>query len=506
MPDVEPVVIRVEAKGAPEAAQGVKHAGDSLGELSERVGQMAQGFAQGNVSVLSFLRNLRSMRGLVMEAAEALGVLKAAEEASVYQRLELGFQGLAGNAAVGTEIVEQVERIARTTGYATAQLGEYARALMAVGVTSRDIAPDMKALTDFASRFGLQPEQMGLIATGLIQQVTMPTLSSRTGRAFAEAGLNIQQIVGAGLGHPLPSQQAAVGALSAMMPMDRLAVIFRGMERVAPNAGQAMLWGRLDLAMAAVGEQLRQILLPTGLRLVEILAPIGTGLAEVLDVFRRINDAGKGFPGLALVLGIVGPAILRIGQAAWQAITAIGTLTTAIQGLAGASATAASTTSGSALVPYAAGAAGVAGAAAVSDAGIGAFLLRFIKSPFGVALALNLLGMVASATGHPDLGTVLSDVSSGAAIGGALASVIPGIGTAVGAGIGGGIGLGAGLWGTLRGSSASDKLGEIADNTRQTAQVLQDIHVSVIGGGPRGRHAALDIEMLRARQFALGGG
>lgn len=453
--------------------------------------------------------------GALVAGASGIGV------AARFQKLEGGFANILGSVQQARDLMKEMRALGASTEFNTEELIGYSRVLLATGSTAKGVVRELRAVADAAAFAGLSTADAVALALNLsqIRQAPRPELEDL--KQFGTRGLSLDKIVGAAQGKTLASGEGIKILKGGMSGQQAFDTIITGMEK-AFGGSAARNAGTLLGIVQNLNEAFSTAMLPTGKLLVPLLTTVAGGIKSVGESLGRINEVTGGGAGLVIMLtALWRTKNLLIGSIV-TAVTATRALTTALQQYAG---TAAATRAIPPAVfapgvqaglstPQGAsnrigGAFGIRGA--ISAAGgvlpllkqFGGKALGFLgKSGIGGIIASLGLGFLGDKVGGKT-GGALGGIGTGIGIGSLIGSIVPGIGTAVGAAVGGLIGGIAGYFNSADKPKASDP---VAENTKQMAATLKDIHGELIGGGKRGRRVVgeLEIEAIFGRAMATG--
>ena len=209
-----------------------------------------------------------------MAASAAIGAIDAAvvelgksviETSAYFEQLEVSFKTLLGSGNAATEFLNQLEQFAAKTPFEVPGLADMSRQLLSVGVASKDVIPDLKAIGDAASAMGKGQEGANQITHALTIMEARGKLSEREIMMMAYNGINGLQLLSDETGKTSAEladmiQKGLInGKVAAQLFMDAFEQKWGdGMAQQAQTVNGLMttLRDNLRLAALALGQQL----------------------------------------------------------------------------------------------------------------------------------------------------------------------------------------------------------------------------------------------------------
>lgn len=443
-------------EAASRAGRGVRGAVDDIRALE--LGLITVSF-QARVLVQSFMNITRSL-------IEFSGI----NVASQFQMLHVGFKNILDDSGLAVKMLDELKQLGARTPFKTDELIRFSRMMLAAGFSASDLTEKVQILADATAALGLETEAVGRLAYVMGQIRSRPMgLAGDERRQLQNLFINLGRVVGAATGQSMNSQQA-ISYLSSKTGEEVAEILLRGLNVLfggsALSIGTTTMFGIVQNLM----ETFRYIMLPTGKLLLPILQALGSSLLKLAEFAERINRWTFGFAGLALIVyGFYRAWGLVIG-AIRLATSAIVHLYHAVMRLTGAAS----------YVPPAPGAIIAAGRSRMR----GMFTSPMLPFTIGTA------GVVAGSVVGGNIGNIVSNASMLAMLGFMLGGV-PGtlLGLLAGVGIG--------IYDAISSSNRTQQ--RIEENTRRTANALEEVRISSGGGGgPRTRRIVSDLEIQRS--------
>jgi hypothetical protein len=474
------------------AAAGVKKQSDPATQSTRDFSAAIGTIRLPAVQAMGVVNTLASSIGMLGAAAASFAGVRLAAQ---YERVEIGFKSILGSAQAAHKIMRELRQMGAETPYRTEALIGYARGLAAVTHDGDKAVQMLRTLAAVGSAQGWGEGDIGEVAKTLAALgSTYNAPGMQTIMSLASRGIDIARVAKAaglrdfGTGPYATAQAAqAFGALQGPRAME---LLIKGMEKVYP-ATMSFLG-----VVQNLGESLAQIMLPTGQALIPILGALAKAITWAAQRLRVLNEYLGGAGGLTVILmGIArfGPTLIASLHGAYVGLMR---LNTQLQMLAATSAAAAKTT----------GAATMAQAGnAMTWSGLGVGAWNSLKGALGGGLrgiAMGaarailpigiMLGGGAMVNDNPGKGWSALNILGRAIEAGALGVMLGGgpWGAAIGALIGGGYGI----WENFQPKPESEAAKQTAENTKRTADALEQLRMQVIGGGIRTRRGASDIE------------
>jgi hypothetical protein len=489
--------VAIQDEGTTKALDDVAQAAGRVKKTADPATQSTKDFS---ASITSIKLPAVQAVGVVNTLASSIGMLGAAAAsfagvrlAAQYERIEIGFKSILGSAQAAHKIMRELRQMGAETPYRTEALIGYARGLAAVTHDGDKAVATLRTLAAVGSAQGWGEADVGDVARTLAALgSSFRPAGQDTIMSLAAKGIDIARVAkAAGLGDFGTDQLAsarAAQAIGAYQGPRAMELLIKGMEKIYP-ATMSFTGVLQNLA-----ESLAQIMLPTGQMLIPVLGAIARAVTWAAQRLRDLNEYLGGTAGFVFIVsGLVrfGPALIASLQGAFVGIMR---LTTALQALAASSNAAAATTGTAAATTgtVAAGSTlGWGGMNALKGAlggGLRGMLMGLLRAilPIGMALGGAALASDKPGAGYSAL-NILARGIEGAGLG--LLSKNP-IATALGALAG----IGYGIWENYQPKPESDAAQQTAENTKRSADALEQLRMQVIGGGVRTRRGASDIE------------
>lgn len=242
----------------------------------------------------------------------ASALFKPSQLASEMEQAMIAFETMLGSARQARKLVDEVIKLAATTPFEQAELIDYTKRLLAMGIETKKLIPTMKSLGDIAA--GVGKEKLPQIVLAFGQVATKTKLAGGELKQFAEAGVPLIAAL---------ATQLNVGEKEIFKLVESGKIGFKDVEKAIENlttgtgkfaglmAKQAQttqgllstLKDNVNLALAAFGEGFN-------VALKEILKS-ATALTNGLDR-EKMRAFGESVGNAVKFLVEFGPALLRI--------------------------------------------------------------------------------------------------------------------------------------------------------------------------------------------------
>ena len=491
--------VAIQDEGASKTLDDVARAAAGVKKQSDPATQSTRDFSMAITSIK--LPAVQAV-GVVNTLASSIGMLGAAAAsfagvrlAAQYERIEIGFKSILGSAQAAHKIMRELRQMGTETPYRTEALIGYARGLTAVTHDGDKAVKTLRTLAAVGSAQGWGEADVGDVARTLASLgSSFRPAGQDTIMSLASKGIDIARVAkAAGLGDfgtgPYATAQAslAFGALQGPRAME---LLIKGMEKIYPPTMSFL--GVLE----NLAEAISQIMVSTGQILIPVIGTIARAGTWAAERLRDLNEYLGGAGGFALIVGglvRLGPSLVASMYGAYVGLmrlnAALQSLAVTSNAAAMSAGTAAATNTGAAI-----------GWKAAGIGGILAPVLRLFGGGLGSALA-KLLGIalpIAALAG----GAAMTNDRPGAwnstlnALGRGLEGALPGLllkNIYVG-GIGALLGILYGIWENYQPKPEDDAAKQTAENTKRTADAMEQLRMQIIGGGVRTRRGASDIE------------
>jgi hypothetical protein len=486
--------------------EGTTKALDDVGQASARLKKQADPAEQSTKDLGASITSIKlpavQAMGVVNTLASSIGMLGAAAAsfagvrlAAQYERIEIGFKSILGSAQAAHKIMRELRQMGAETPYRTEALIGYARGLAAVTHDGDKAVATLRTLAAVGSAQGWGEADVGDVARTLAALgSSFRPAGQDTIMSLAAKGIDIARVAkAAGLGDFGTDQLAsarAAQAIGAYQGPRAMELLIKGMEKIYP-ATMSFTGVLQNLA-----ESLSQIMLPTGQMLIPVLGAIARAVTWAAQRLRDLNERLGGAGGFALIVGglvRLGPSLIASMYGAYIGLmrlnAALQSLAVTSNAAAMSAGTAAATNTGAAIGWKAAGIGGIlAPVLRLFGGGLGSTLAKLL----GIALPIAALaGGMAMTNDQPGGWN-----STKNALGRGLEGALPGMllkNIYVGA-IGALLGILYGIWENYQPKPEDDAAKQTAENTKRTADAMEQLRMQIIGGGIRTRRGASDIE------------
>lgn len=310
--------------GVQLARQAGMQAGDAFSSGFSRGGAFAR--IQEGINRFSMLK---------FQARELYGIFKDITGIGIageFGREETAFNALTGDPNRAKAIVRDLSQYAAKTMFDTGGILTLGRRLLAAGVPVEELPETVRFAADVGSA-------MGWNQTGFRQFLNAYTdiqaggFTGNNPMQVQNLGINIAQLARrAGAGADVDTKAEALSWFRQFEPEEQARLFRKGMGHLAGFAEQQGT-GTLAGVEQNVPEQLRLIQLETGRLLLPSLLAMGRGIIWLSGVFAGLNDATRGWAGLAALGAAAAGAWVMMNGSALLAIGSINRLTASIAAL-----------------------------------------------------------------------------------------------------------------------------------------------------------------------------
>jgi hypothetical protein len=486
--------------------EGTTKALDDVGQASARLKKQADPAEQSTKDLGASITSIKlpavQAMGVVNTLASSIGMLGAAAAsfagvrlAAQYERIEIGFKSILGSAQAAHKIMRELRQMGTETPYRTEALIGYARGLAAVTHDGDKAVATLRTLAAVGSAQGWGEADVGDVARTLASLgSSFRPAGQDTIMSLAAKGIDIARVAkAAGLGDfgtgPYATARAsmAFGALQGPRAME---LLIKGMEKIYP-ATMSFLG-----VIQNLGESLAQIMLPTGQMLIPVLGAIARAVTWAAQRLHDLNEYLGGTAGFVFILaGIIriGPSLIASLQGAYAGLVRLNMQLRMLAGTSTAAAIAgggaAASSAGAALGWGALGKGGFnAMKGLLAGGGLRVALMGIARAflPLAIGMGGELLASDKQGKGYSAM-----NIAGRALEAGAMGFMVGG---PWGAAIGAALGAGYGIWENYQPKPEDDAAKQTAENTKRTADAMDQLRMQVIGGGVRTRRGASDIE------------
>jgi hypothetical protein len=542
-----------------QAISRAKQGGDRAGDAFSS--GMSSKIKAGAGGILAALGTYQAIKGQIQGVLQSAGEISGVSSAGIYEQQNVAFSTLLRDGPKAKSLINELYDLGSKTPFSSVDLVGYARQLLATGFAADGLRQKIGTIADTAAALGLQSEGVGRLAL-VLGQVRSGGIQGDDLRQFKNAGVNLAEVAGLGMGRKFNSANEAMSGLRSLSPDQQAEAIIKGMDK--RFGGMAEKLGTQTFAGITqnLSEKVDLMMRPTGTLLLNSNLKQGVGiLSYLLGGLQKLNEGTNGAAGalglVALGIPIVKGFIAELGLArvALRNLAGVGSRSlsggpisitggpiylngSAIGGgvpVGGAGTTAAASMAAEAasrdakmkMFPGMPG----AGTVVMTQPGllpqagnlvkqIGGGVLAMLKNPFTVTGAAALVGGAMASSdnkGVSAVGGVLNSAAGGALIGGVIGSFIPVVGNIVGAAAGGIIGavgdIGQRVYEAVKekeGGKGGSHAAETAKNTAEATRVLKQLHGRLVGGGARAENSMsrieLDYAMFSYQRAAFGAG
>lgn len=188
-------VLSLIPQSAPEYKQleaEYKKINDQLAEMRTRTKGVSQAMNEARTDGGSFFNSLTSFAGRALIAFYALkqiasALFKPSQLASEMEQATIAFETMLGSARKARALVNEVIKLAATTPFEQAELIDYTKRLLAMGIESKKLIPTLTSLGDIAA--GVGREKLPQIVLAFGQVATKTKLAGGELKQFTEAGV-----------------------------------------------------------------------------------------------------------------------------------------------------------------------------------------------------------------------------------------------------------------------------------------------------------------------------
>jgi tape measure domain-containing protein len=133
----------------------------------------------------------------ILGGGAALGAfaVKAIMASDEMERTKNAFTALLGSSKAAEVFYDQLKEFAKSTPFELEQLQGYAQQLVAVGVNSKQIVPDLKAAGDMVSALGGDPAKLGVLVDNMARVQSAGHVTGRALMEMSNAGIPIRSIL-----------------------------------------------------------------------------------------------------------------------------------------------------------------------------------------------------------------------------------------------------------------------------------------------------------------------
>lgn len=486
MPVIEELIASIEVRGAKRAEHELKGVANASHEIA--VGLTAMAAVGGALSFISHIQ----------QVAEVLGNISGVTIAAKFQAIQISLENLTGSAQKAAALMREFRQIGIASPYSTVDVSKVGMQAIGAGVPIADAGRQVKSLMNVAAFGNLEQSDIEPFMRNLFQIKTRGKLEARESdiNQMVARSPAVNKLFADTLGL---SQADANKKLRGMSGDDVYNTLIRAGEGTARFAAAAQSLRNPVVALSNAIEQFEMIMEPTGKLIIGVLTPIVYAAGVLAGYVGALNNWSH---------GLVGLGILMVG-----ATYAVGRLSLAIAALA-ASASVATTTTSAGAVANAITSTSNLGFMATMGAGLG-----FVKG-LSPLVKGGIIGGAVALGGQAVGGAVQGDGSDpeSNALGGAIKNMSGWAGAGAGIGmlagpegavIGGVIGFVVGgivesVKMLMNNSSSDTAQREIAQNTKRTADAVEDLKFNTMGGGKRSRAAFSRFETELAISKALG--
>ncbi len=251
----------------------------------------------------------------------------ALKSASDIQQTQVAFKTMLGSAEKAQEFVAKMKEFARTTPLETSDIAQASQTLLAFGIESKNVLPNLRMIGDVA--LGNQ-EKFKMLSLAFAQVQSTGKLMGQDLLQMVNQGFNPLQIISEKTGESMESlkDKMSKGAISAAMVTEAFKTatsaggrFYGGMEAQSKTfAGQlSTLKDDLNLAFA---ENVGKPLLEAMTKLIPVVQNL---ISKIPALIEKIKEISQYFEENKTVMYIVAGAIVgALVPAVWAAVVAFG--------------------------------------------------------------------------------------------------------------------------------------------------------------------------------------
>lgn len=488
--DLGTLLIHVGIDGTGATTSGLKDVKTSLKNVGDQSDESNDKTKKFNLTLLDLVRSASAATVAIGGVVAALSAFSGVRLAAQYQAVEIGLTNILHSATAAKRVMGELIQMGAQTPFPTEHLVGFARQLLATGSSARSAVNELRTLANVGANMGLGVSDVGdLVRMLSTVRTTMHAPGADTFQALSRHGVNLAEVLSASGGARFTGSMAnaqAASVFGAMPGPMAFAKIMEGLQKLNPGGADTFL-----SVVQNLGESIRNVMLPTGALLIRVLAPIGKLLQSVANAVARVNEMTGGGAGLIFLLAGLARIQGVLVNTAIAAANAIARLNVQLAALAGTGGVAGG--KGGGMIPIIGGGLKSLGPAiAAAGALFGAEQIR--KHGYSKMADTYYYGDLMANT--------IQGAAGGEILGGPLGGIVGAI---------------SGLFKTMYDytyggekyhNKDRDKLDQIAENTGKTADALQQMRGTLIGGGDRAQRVTGDIEaqINLARALALSKG
>lgn len=284
----------------------------------------------GNVSAsLHSLSAQTAQAGIAFSGAFSLPIAGLIKTGLMFDDLRkksgIAFTSLLHNADQAKKMVADIEQLAANTPFQPGPLIQYTQQLAAMGEETKNLIPDLKAVTDAVTQMGKGEDAVGRVTYAIGEMIALGKIGERQLRMFSiDAGVNAHKLLSDWLGKSEEETTHMIehGGLTGQTAKDAIQVLIKGLEKNAPDAavkGMDTISGAMSNLKQFATQTLGDLFTPMYKNVVDTM----NSTQGALGNFRKmIQDLGKTDPKVLVSLGnammaiaVAGPAMLAVSGA-----------------------------------------------------------------------------------------------------------------------------------------------------------------------------------------------